>query len=195
MNNLLDNPELYSYVVLPILIFFARICDVTIGTLRIIFVSKGQKNIAPFLGFFEVFIWIIAISQIMKGANNFYCYFGYAAGFATGNYVGMLVEERLAVGNLLVRIITAKDGNTLVKLLSAKGHGATSFSAEGSMGDVNIVYSVVNRKNMGEIQQILNDYDPKLFYTLEDVRKVNAGIFPEKMTSPLSPLMRWRKGK
>ncbi|KAB2868129.1 MAG: DUF2179 domain-containing protein [Bacteroidales bacterium] len=195
MANLFDNPELYSYVVLPILIFFARICDVTIGTLRIIFVSKGQKNIAPFLGFFEVFIWIVAISQIMKGASNIYCYLGYAAGFATGNYVGMLVEERLAVGNLLVRIITTKDGVKLVKLLSSKGHGATSFSAEGSMGNVNIVYSVVNRKNMGEIQQILNDYDPKLFYTLEDIRKVNAGIFPEKMASSLSPLMRWRKGK
>ncbi len=195
MANLFENQELYSYVILPILIFFARICDVTIGTLRIIFVSKGQKNIAPFLGFFEVFIWIVAISQIMKGASNIYCYLGYAGGFATGNYVGMLVEERLAVGNLLVRVITSKQGSALVKLLASKGFGATSFSAEGSMGNVNIVYSVVNRKNMGEIQQILNDYDPKLFYTLEDVRKVNAGIFPEKMTSPLSPLMRWRKGK
>ncbi len=195
MENLFDNPNMYSYVVLPILIFLARICDVTIGTLRIIFVSKGQKNIAPILGFFEVFIWIVAISQIMKGANNVYCYLGYAGGFATGNYVGMLVEERLAVGTLLVRIITTKEGKALVKLLSSKGHGATSFSAEGSMGNVNIVYSVVNRKNLGEIQQILNNYDPKLFYTLEDIRKVNAGIFPEKLSSSLPSIVRWRKGK
>ena len=195
MTNLFDNPEIYSLVILPILIFFARICDVTIGTLRIIFVSKGKKNIAPFLGFFEVFIWIVAISQIMKGANNIYCYLAYAAGFATGNYVGMLVEERLAVGNLLVRIITTKDGLTLVKLLGSKGHGATSFSAEGSLGEVNIVYSVVDRQNISEIQEILTEYDPKLFYTLEDIRKVNAGIFPKKMNTTISPLMRWRKGK
>jgi len=195
MVSLFENQEVYNFVILPILIFFARICDVTIGTLRIIFVSKGRKNIAPFLGFFEVLIWIIAISQIMKGANNIYCYLAYAAGFATGNYVGMLVEERLAVGNLLIRIITAKDGLILVKLLGSKGHGATSFSAEGSMGNVNIVYSVVNRENITEIQEILNEYDPKLFYTLEDIRKVNAGIFPKRMTSSLSPLSRWRKGK
>lgn len=195
MEVIFDNQDLYSYVILPILIFFARLCDVTIGTLRIIFVSKGQKNIAPFLGFFEVFIWIVAIGQIMQGANNLYCYVGYAAGFATGNYVGMIVEERLAVGTLLIRAITSKDGLELVKLLSAKGHGATSFRAEGSMGNVNIVYSVVNRKSMGEVVTILKEYDPKLFFTLEDIRKVNAGIFTEKTSLSTTPLRRWRKGK
>ncbi len=88
----------FNYLVLPAAIFLARICDVTIGTLRIIFVSKGNKLIAPVLGFFEVLIWIIAITRIIENLNNPFCYVAYAAGFATGNYIGLRVEEKLAVG-------------------------------------------------------------------------------------------------
>jgi uncharacterized protein YebE (UPF0316 family) len=91
------NSALLSYGILPFLIFLARICDVSTGTVRIIFVSKGKRNIAPFLGFFEVLIWIVAISKIMQNLDNYVNYIAYAAGFATGNFVGMLIEERLAV--------------------------------------------------------------------------------------------------
>ena len=79
------NPEIFTWVVLPGLIFLARICDVTIGTLRIIFVSKGLKLWASFFGFFEVLIWLVAIGQIMQNLNNVYCYIAYAAGFASGS--------------------------------------------------------------------------------------------------------------
>jgi uncharacterized protein YebE (UPF0316 family) len=187
--------DLYSYLILPFLIFCARICDVTIGTLRIIFVSKGHKRIAPILGFFEVFIWVIAISQIMSNLNNFACYFGYAAGFATGNYIGMLVEERIAVGKIFIRIITSANGLSLVKSLNSNGFGATTVKAEGSRGEVNIIYSVINRKRLEEIQKILLDFDPKLFYTIEDVREANAGIFSESFSYKIPLFSRWRKGK
>ena len=126
--------NLYLYLVLPLLIFFARIIDVSLGTMRIILVSKGQRIIAPILGFFEVFIWIIAIGQIMGNINNFACYFGYAAGFATGNYVGMRLEEHLAMGNLIIRVISQKDGNVLIKNLNIRGYGATMVEGEGSLG-------------------------------------------------------------
>ena len=86
--------DLFSYVLMPLLIFLARICDVSIGTLRIIFVSKGKKNIAPILGFFEVLIWITAISKIMQNLDNYINYIAYAAGFATGNLIGMIIEEK-----------------------------------------------------------------------------------------------------
>ncbi|NLI23307.1 MAG: hypothetical protein GX419_01195, partial [Bacteroidales bacterium] len=78
----------FNYLILPFLIFLARICDVSIGTLRIIFVAKGNKLVAPFLGFFEVLIWILAITRIIQNLDNPFCYLGYAAGFATGNYIG-----------------------------------------------------------------------------------------------------------
>jgi len=196
MDSTFFDSSLYSYLVLPFLIFLARICDVTIGTIRIVYVSKGRKNVAPILGFFEVFIWVIAISQIMSHLDNFACYFGYAAGFATGNYVGLLIEERLAVGNLMIRIITSKDGDVLAKTLNAHGYGATIIDAEGSNGKVNIIYSLVYRTNITSALQIIKNFNPEIFYSIEDVRDVSSGIFPEKTPMYSINLSRyWRKGK
>jgi uncharacterized protein YebE (UPF0316 family) len=196
MENSFFDTNLYSYVVLPLIIMFARIVDVTIGTMRIIFVSKGQKRVAPILGFFEVFIWIIVIGQIMANLNNWACYFGYALGFAFGNYVGMRLEEYLAVGKQLIRIIAQKDGINLVKNLNNVGFGATLIEGEGSSGKVQLIYTIVNRENMAEVLQKINEFNPKLFYTIEDIKKVSAGIFPNQSAfGKLNPLQHWRKGK
>src|SRR5512133_1909022 len=124
--------NLFSYVVMPLLIFMARICDVSIGTLRIIFVSKGKRNIAPILGFFEVLIWITAISKIMENLDNYINFVAYAAGFATGNFVGMIIEERLAMGILMVRVFASERGAELVSLLNKNGFGATVVEAHGA---------------------------------------------------------------
>ncbi len=98
--------EMFRWVVLPILIFFARMSDVTLGTLRNVFISKGFKNIVPLIGFFEVLIWLISMRQIMQHLDNPLCYIGFAAGFAAGTYVGMTLERRLALGMQVLRIIT-----------------------------------------------------------------------------------------
>jgi hypothetical protein len=99
----------YTWVILPLIVFLARFVDVTLGTMRIIFLSRGRKFLAPALGFVEVFIWITVVSQIVGGAqNNLLAYFAYAAGFAVGNYVGMVIEEKLAIGTLVIRAIFPK---------------------------------------------------------------------------------------
>jgi len=196
MDILFFESDLYLYLILPLLIFFARIIDVTLGTMRIIFVSKGQRIIAPILGFFEVFIWIIAIGQIMGNINNFACYFGYAAGFAMGNYVGMRLEEHLAMGNILIRVISSKNGDILIKNLNIKGFGATMIEGEGSAGKVQLIYSIVKREDLEDVINVIKEFNPKAFFTIEDIRKVSSGIFPAK--SPihkLNPFKRWRKGK
>ncbi|HUX53502.1 MAG TPA: DUF2179 domain-containing protein [Williamwhitmania sp.] len=191
--------NLFVYLLLPLIIFFARICDVTIGTMRIILVSKGQRNIAPFLGFFEVFIWILAIGQIMSHLNNFFCYIGYAAGFATGNYIGMLVEEKVAMGTLLIRIITPKDATELLENLHTLGYGATSFDATGRDGKVNIIYTIVNRTQLKRVEEVIMTFNPHAFYSIEDLRSVKNGIlpggFPASMGININPLKRWRRGK
>ncbi|MDD2277458.1 MAG: DUF2179 domain-containing protein [Bacteroidales bacterium] len=196
MDPLFLESNLYLFFVLPLLIFLARIIDVTIGTMRIIFVSKGERIIAPILGFFEVFIWIIAIGQIMSNLNNFACYFAYAAGFATGNWVGMRLEEHLAMGSLVIRIIASKDGNLLVKKLNEKGYGATMVEGEGSVGKVHLIYSIVKRNNLPDVMAVIEQFNPKAFFSIEDVRKVSSGIFPSKSPiSKLNPFKHWRKGK
>ena len=187
----------FSYVVLPLLIFFARITDVTLGTMRIILISKGKKKIVPVLAFFEILIWILAISKIFQNLKNPACYIAYAAGFATGTYVGMLVEEKLALGTQLVRIITKKDAGDLIRILKEYGYGVTSVDAKGVKGPVNIVYSVTDRKRIPELAGIIHNFNPNAFYSVEDIRYVEKGTFPQPVPSVFKPKLfrRGRKGK
>lgn len=178
------DPGVFSLVIVPVFIFLARICDVTIGTMRIIFVSRGMKMIAPILGFVEVFIWIIAVGQIFQNLTNPLNYFAYAAGFATGNYVGMLVEERLAMGLALIRIITQRDATNLIDYLRAAGYGVTVLDAQGKLGPGKVIFSVVKRKNIRDVEDAIHEFNPKAFYSIEDIRRAAEGTFPVTMPGP-----------
>ena len=162
---------------LPTIIFFGRICDVTLGTLRIIFVSKGEKKKAPIVGFFEVFIWVIVISQIFSNANDIFVYLAYAGGYATGNFVGILVENKIAFGFQLFRIYTKKSGSELTQLLNKKGIGSTYIKGEGAISEVSVIETVVSRKREKMVVDIINDFDVEAFYLIEDVRSKQKGIF------------------
>lgn len=185
-----DFLDVYPWL-LPIIIFFGRIVDVSLGTLRIIFVSKGEKYKAPFIGFFEVFIWIVVISEIFSRANSMLSYVSYAAGYATGNFVGIIIEQKIAFGVLLVRIFTQKGGSPLVYILSSEGYGGTTISGRGSQAQVDIVETVIDRKSMKKIENIINNYDSQAFFVVEDVRFKRKGIFPKSV----SLFNRWRQGK
>ena len=170
--------QIYQYIVLPLIIFFARICDVSLGTMRIVFISKGKKNIAPILGFFELFIWIVIINEIFKSADSIVCYFAYAGGYAAGNYIGMNIEERLAIGSQLIKVFSSKDVSSLQKSLNEAGFGTTVVEGDGSAGKVRILYLVINRKTAEQAKKMLIEFDPLIFYVIEDVRLVKSGIFP-----------------
>lgn len=182
--------ELFSYVILPFLIFISRITDVTIGTIRIVMVAKGEKRIAPVLGFFEVLIWLIAISQIIAHLDNWVCYVAYGAGFATGNYVGMIIEEKLAVGIVQLQIITRTDAHLLIEKLKMEGYGITHQEAHGSMEEVSIIYSIIKRAELAKVDEIIQEYNPTAFYSIADVKSVNKGF-----VSQINPMKYWRKGK
>ncbi|HOQ75699.1 MAG TPA: DUF2179 domain-containing protein [Thermoclostridium sp.] len=175
--------DLFSWVVLPILIILARMIDVTLGTLRIIFVSRGSRLAAPILGFFEVLIWIVAISQIMQNLNNPLCYIAYALGFAIGNYLGIMVEEKLAIGLLVIRIFVPRENSAneslMAKLIEA-GFGVTVVEGRGSIGEVTLLYSLIRRKDLDKAVSIVEGTDSKVFYSIEAVKTAHAGIFPTK---------------
>ncbi len=181
---------LFTYVLLPGLIFFSRIMDVSFGTIRIVMVSKGHKFWAPFLGFFEILIWLIAISRIFENLDNWTCYFAYAAGFATGNYVGLLIEEKLAFGIVKLQIITRREAGELISNLKEAGYGITHHNAKGSNQNVSIIYSIIKRSEIKKVENIIKTTNPKAFYSIEDVKFVNEGIFPIS-----NGKLRWRKGK
>ncbi len=179
----------FTYLILPLLIFLSRILDVSIGTIRIVMLSKGQKIAAPVLGFFEVLIWLIAISKIFENLDNWVCYFGYAAGFAAGNFIGLLIEERLAVGIVRIQIVTRKEATSLISVLKESGYGITHLKAQGAAENVSIIYTVLKRTDVPLVEDIIREFNPNAFYSVEDVKYVNKGIFPIRKTR------RWRKGK
>lgn len=170
--------EIFKFVLLPVLIFLARICDVTLDTLRIIYVSRGMKFLAPVIGFVEVLIWLIAITQIFKNLSNPVCYVAYAGGFAMGNLIGILIEEKMAIGTVVIRIITQKDAEALIDRLKESRYGVTHVDAQGAMEQVKIIFTIVKRKAINSVLEIVRGCNPLAFYTIEDVRSVRKGVFP-----------------
>jgi uncharacterized protein YebE (UPF0316 family) len=168
----------YSLVILPLIVFFARVVDVSLGTMRIIFTSRGKRNIAPLLGFVEVFIWIVVVSQVVKNVHSLPAYLGYAAGFAVGTYIGMKIEERLAIGTLIIRIILPQDGEVLAQQLRAAGYGVTVANGMGSTGEVKLLFTVIARKNMDLVIDIIKTVSPRAFFSVEELRSTESGIFP-----------------
>lgn len=168
----------FRWVIIPLLIFTARVLDVSLQTMRIIFISKGRKLLAPLLGFFEVMIWLLAIAQIMHNLTNPLYYFAYGLGFAMGTYVGLRIEERLAIGVVLLRVITQKDATELVGCLRGEEFGVTCIDAEGRSGKVKIIFIVVDRCDLARVIELVRRHNPNAFYSVEDVRGVSRGYFP-----------------
>lgn len=180
--------DYYNWIVLPVIVFASRICDVTLGTIRHVMMARGQKKIAPILGFFEVLIWIVVVSQLMQQAHNVLSYIAWAAGFAAGNYIGLIIEERIALGLQIIRIITNQECSELIRQLQIANHGTTVVDANGAKGPVKIILTVVRRKNIEPIINIIQKYNPDAFYSIEDIRDVNRGIFSKTNHSLLKKM-------
>lgn len=189
--------DFFAWVVLPALIFSARVADVSLGTIRVIFISKGLKYIAPVIGFFEVIIWLLAIGQVMQNLTNVASYIAYGAGFATGTLMGMMVEERLSLGTVIIRVITRRDSSELVSHLRSLNYGVTELNAEGSTGQVKVLLMVIKRQDSKEVVAKIKQFNPQAFYSIEEVKSVRDGVFPEQTGWGLfrDPWGFFRKGK
>ncbi|MCC5935681.1 MAG: DUF2179 domain-containing protein [Lunatimonas sp.] len=169
--------NVFTYVIMPLLIFLARIGDVSINTLRIVFVMSGKKYIAPIMGFFEAMIWLLAIGQIFQNINNPLSYIAYSGGFAMGIWVGMTIEEKLALGRVLVRVITPEPMPQLVEYMKEKEHRFTIVGAEGRYGRVQLLFTVLKRENLKDFVAKVKTVNEKAFYTIESVKRVSEDDF------------------
>ena len=198
-NLLLFDSGLYTWFVLPALIFIARVVDVSMGTVRVIFISRGLKYLAPVVGFFEILIWLLAIGQIMKNLSNPVCYVAYAGGFAMGNYVGIRIAEKLSLGVVLIRVVSKKDASALVEFLKSESYGVTSVDGHGTSGEVKVVFTIVPRRELRSVVDLIKKFNPQAFYSIEEVGFVEKGIFPLKKGWQDFTLLRllrpFRKGK
>lgn len=173
----MSDSQIFDYFILPLLIMMARVMDVSMDTIRVIMVAKGYRNYAPVIGFFQSLIWVITISRVMVNLENWTAYIGYAGGFALGTYVGMRLEEKLALGHELVRVITKSDASELIANLRNQGFPVTSVNGLGRDGEVGILYIIMKRKMIKHVVEIINAYNPKAFYTIEDMRYVSDSSY------------------
>jgi uncharacterized protein YebE (UPF0316 family) len=176
--------SVFSFFILPLLIFFARITDVSINTIRIIYVLGGRRLTATVLGFFESFVWLMAIRQIFEHLDNWVCYVAYPGGFACGIFVGMMIEERIAYGKVIVRIITRKDLGELMNYLNHQGFRFTHVHTTGPDGQENLVFTVLPRESLEALLATLKRILPTAFYTVEKVNRASdptiAGSQPSR---------------
>jgi uncharacterized protein YebE (UPF0316 family) len=164
--------NLFNFVILPILIFSLRVIDVSMGTIRIIFISRDIRVLPAIIGFFEVLIWLFAIGQIMRNLNSPLHYVAFAAGFGMGTFVGVTIERKFSYGSRIIQVITSKDAAELITALKRAGYNITSTEGKGAMGPVKLIFTVVKRSKVDEIIKLIRHFNPKAFYTIEDVRFV-----------------------
>jgi uncharacterized protein YebE (UPF0316 family) len=168
--------DVFNWVIVPLLIMCARIFDVSLGTIRIILIGKGYKNVAPIVGFFEILIWIIAVSQIMQHLDRWLYYIAYATGYALGTLIGMKLENKLSLGQVVVRIITASDSNALIDCLKEHNYNFTTVEAMGKFGPVKIIFTITQRHLLNKTIKLIEEHNPASFYSVEDVRYVKGSL-------------------
>lgn len=185
--------EIFAYVILPLLIFLARIIDVSINTIRIIYVLGGRRMTATLLGFVESFVWLMAIRQIFQHLDNWASYIAYPAGFAMGIFVGMMIEERIAYGKVIIRIITRKEIDQLKEYLTKENHRFTILKALGPDGDESVIFTVLERERLEELTTKLKEILPTAFYTVEKVNRASeSGAMVQESTR--WSIASWLKG-
>jgi uncharacterized protein YebE (UPF0316 family) len=163
--------------IMPIVIFFLRVVDMSLDTLRVLFVIRGRKGLSWLLGFFQSALWVIAITSVLSNLDNILNLVGYAGGFATGIVVGMTIEERLAIGHGNLRIISPRKGSAITEQLREQGYGVTELPGRGRDGMVTILDVSVQRKDIPHVRNLVGAADPDAFITVEEIRPLHRGYW------------------
>jgi len=160
---------------IPLAIFLLRAFDLTLSTLRMLLVVRGKAPLAWLTGFFEALSFILGITGVLSNLHNPLNFVAYAAGFATGNVIGMTIESRVAPGHSLLRIISSRRGNLITEKLRGLGRGVTDISATGKEGMVNMLFCYVPRREVNKTKGQILGIDPDVFVTVENVRELRGG--------------------
>jgi uncharacterized protein YebE (UPF0316 family) len=154
--------------VLALAIFLLRIVDVSLGTLRTITVVHGRVPVSVAIGFFEVLVWLIAVSQVIAQLDRSpFLAIAYAAGFACGNAVGIALERRLALGTVVVRMITGAQGERVAASLRQLGYDVTTFGGRGGEGERTLLFTSCRRRDLSRVVGAAGELDERLFFTVD----------------------------
>jgi uncharacterized protein YebE (UPF0316 family) len=158
-----------------LLIFVARAADIAVATVRTLLGIRGQKWQSAVIGFFESLIFILSVSQVLRDIGNAWNLLAYCGGFATGTYVGMVIEEKIALGNTVVRAFSIDKGEDICKALREAGYGVTKVVGHGREGEVSIINTAVKRRELPAVLALVSDIDEKAFVTVDDASRVYRG--------------------
>lgn len=158
-------------------IFVMRVTDMSLDTLRVLFMMRGRRLTAGLIGFAQSAIFVIAISRVISQLNNPWNIVGYAAGFAAGVMVGMAIDERLALGHSHIRVISSTMGQAIAAALRAQGHGVTEIAGRGKDGAVNVLLITARRKDVDHVQEAVRGVDDAAFITIEEIRPLWRGFY------------------
>lgn len=192
------NPALIQWVLLPLFILVAKIFEVSVGTLRLIFIARKEKELVPIIAFVEVLIWIFTIGIIFANLTNIMAYIAYAFGFAIGNRMGMAIEERMVIGNSMIRVITKRRAKRLIRYLKEEKYALTATEIEATKGHVNLIEILIPKKSLKKVLAKIKRLNPRAFLSIEDIRILNEGLMPLKSSviqkTPISSRL-WGKSK
>lgn len=182
-----------KYAVLGyIFIFLSRICDVTLQTTRTILLVRGERLKAACIGFFEVLLYVIVLNAIFDNLDNIGNLFSYALGFATGNYVGGFVEEKLAIGIQYIQVITLKEPLKLAEVLRENGYGVTVLEGSGRTGPRFVLQALLERRQAQTFSKVVADWDEDVFMIVSDAKKYRGGVMAKNKNAGAAYA---RKGK
>lgn len=187
----------HFHILLPVLIFFTRMVDTSLGTLRLVLIGRGNRKAVRIVGFFEVLLWITAISQLIQHVNHWSSYIAWALGFTAGSMIGFKIEEKLALGKHQMRIITPQPIEEFLEALKSINQGYTVFDGIGANGPVKQIFIIMNRKHTKEVTDLVKQHIPQSFCSISDIQATDSGVFNTKkrdinLTGLLLPL---RQGK
>lgn len=160
-----------------LLIFILRVGDMSLDTIRLLFVVRGKRVLAWILGFLQALIFVVAISQVLANLDNWINILAYAAGFATGNVIGMVIEDRLAIGHIHLSIVSSRRGAAVAEALRASGYAVTEIAARGRDGTVALLSCDMLRRDIDRVEKAVLQSDPEAFITAGDVRPVRRGFW------------------
>jgi uncharacterized protein YebE (UPF0316 family) len=160
-----------------IVIFILRIINISLDTLRVLFMMRGKKPLVWILGFIEALIFVLVITSVLNHIDNPLNVIGYAAGFATGSILGVFIEERLAVGFSEVHIVSPRRGKAIADHLREEGYAVTEIPARGKDGMVSMLSSSVRRRQLSKVEEAVREIDEEAFVTVEDIRPVSRGFW------------------
>lgn len=164
----------------PLVIFCLRIVDVSLATLRMLLAVRGIKFVVPIIGFFEVLIWVLAVGTVIRHLDSVYHLIGYAAGFSTGSLVGIMIEERMALGMATIRVVSRYGGVELAEALRERGFGVTEFAGQGREGKVEVVDAVIRRRDLPAALKEIDFWDPEAFVTVQEPKAIHRGWLLQK---------------